>query len=161
MRVHTFLPRTVGVVLATGLLLATAAPAKVPAVQRAKPGDWIACFELYKEESEARKAAARCAPQMSCEEYARRNLAQPRIWRTPEMPVGYRGPYGLVRLRIFFDENGKFFAADVLASPDDRLSQAAIATARTMEIHPWCHEGKRVPVAREHPFQFINPLTGR
>lgn len=148
------LSRTAGVVLATGLL-ATAAPAKVPAVHRAKPGEWVSCNEVYKKETRARKAAARCVPQMSCEEYGQRKLVQPIIWRTPEIPAGYDGPSGWVRLYVYFDENGKFLSADVLDSPDPRLTEAAMAAARTMEVQLACRGGKQVPQSGQLPFAFV------
>lgn len=154
-RVRSFLFLTAGVVLVAGLLAATAAPAKVPAAHRAKPGQWVVCNEVYKKESRARKAAARCAPQMSCEEYGRRKLVQPIIWRTPEIPAGYDGPSGWVRLYVYFDENGKFLSADVLDSPDSRLTEAAVAAARTMEVHVACRGGKQVPQSGQLPFAFM------
>lgn len=143
-----------GAVLVAGLLAAATLPAKEPAVRRAKPGEWIACKEVYKEEAKAREVAADCIPSLSCDEFGERRLVQPKLWRTPQLPRGYDGPSGWVRLKVFFDEDGKFVAADVLSSPDPRLTEEAMATARGMEVHPACLEGRRIPQMGQLPFFF-------
>ena len=143
-----------GAVLVAGLLAATAAPAKPPANQRAQPGEWIACNEVYKTQSDALEAATTCKTTLSCEEYGRRALVQARVFRMPFMPAAYRGRGGTVVLKVFFDEEGEFIVADVVQSPDPLLAEAAIAAARSMEVQQACYDGRKIPQSGKVTYVF-------
>ena len=80
----------------------------------------------------------------------------------PEYPVEARelNLQGVVILEALVDESGKVFATDVIDSPANQLSQAAVAAVQNWEFSPATEDGQpvmqvvRIPIA----FNLNDPL---